>query len=182
MKIYSHTEEAVNTKFLGLQIGNHLNWKNRIDLLVPKLSGACYAVRSMLHISNTDAFTSVYFAYFHSLMKYGIIFWGNSSDSRKVLQKKTARLMMGVKSCNSCRDLFKRLDILTLPCEYIFSLINFITNKKEHFQTNADVHSVNSRYKHYLHKPTTKLSCFQKSTYYAGINIFNNLPLISKVL
>jgi hypothetical protein len=32
------------------------------------------AVRSMLHVSNTDALKSVYFAYFHSVMKYGIIF------------------------------------------------------------------------------------------------------------
>jgi hypothetical protein len=32
---------------------------------------------------------------------------------------------------------------------------------EEHFQTNADVHSVNIRHKHYLHKPTANLSCFQ---------------------
>jgi hypothetical protein len=59
--------------------------------------------------------------------------------------------MMGVKSYNSCRDPFKRPEILTLACEYIFSLMNFVTNNKEHFQTNADIHSVNTRHKHYLH-------------------------------
>jgi hypothetical protein len=82
--------------------------------------------------------------------------------------------MMGVKSHNFCIDLLRRLGILTLTCEYIFSLINFITNK-EHFQTNADVHNVNTRHKHYLHEPTANLSCFQKSTC-AGIKIFNSLP------
>jgi hypothetical protein len=30
-----YREDAVNTKFLGLQIDNHLNWKNPIDQLVP---------------------------------------------------------------------------------------------------------------------------------------------------
>jgi hypothetical protein len=83
--------------------------------------------------------------------------------------------MMGAKSRNSCRDLFKGLEILTLPCENILSLINFITNN-EHFQTNADVHNVDTRHKHYLHKTTANLSCFQKRAYYAGITIFNNLP------
>jgi hypothetical protein len=34
-----------------------------------------------------------------------------------------------------------------------------------------------TRHKHYLHKPTVNLSCFQKNTFYAGINIFNNPPL-----
>jgi hypothetical protein len=131
----------------------------------------------MLHISNIDTLQSVCFAYFHSLMKHGIIFWGNSSDSRKVflLQKKIVRLVMGIKSRNSYRDLFKRLEIITLPCEYIFSLINFVTDN-ECFQTNADVHRVNTKHKHYLPKPTVNISCFQKSTHYAGIKVFNNLP------
>jgi hypothetical protein len=29
------TEESTNTKFLGLQIDNHLKWKNHIDLMTP---------------------------------------------------------------------------------------------------------------------------------------------------
>jgi hypothetical protein len=125
-----YIEEAVNTKFLGLQIDNHLNQKNHIDQWVPKLREACYEVRSVFNVSNIDTLKSVYFACFHCLMKYGIIFWGNSYDSKKAftLQRKIVRPMMGVKSHNSCRELFKRLEILTLPCEYIFSLINFITN------------------------------------------------------
>jgi hypothetical protein len=84
--------------------------------------------------------------------------------------------MMGVQSHNSCRDLFKRLQILTIPCEHIFSLINFIKNNEQHFKTTADVHSVNTRHKHCLNKPTVNLSCFQKSAYYAEIKIFSNLP------
>jgi hypothetical protein len=28
-----------------------------------------------------------------------------------------------------------RLEILPLPCEYIFTLMNFVVNKQEHFQT-----------------------------------------------
>jgi hypothetical protein len=93
-------------KFLGLQIDNHLNWTNHIDKLIPKLSGACYAVRSMFHIRNTDTLKSVYFAYFYSIMKYGIIFCGNSSNSKKIFtsQKKTERLIAGVKPRNSCRS------------------------------------------------------------------------------
>jgi hypothetical protein len=55
-------------------------------------------------------------------MEYGIIFWGNSSDSKKVftLQHKIVGIMVGVKPQNSCGELFKRLQVLSLPCEYIF--------------------------------------------------------------
>jgi hypothetical protein len=40
-----YVEKSVNRQCLGLQIDNHINWKNHIDQLVPKLSAACYAVR-----------------------------------------------------------------------------------------------------------------------------------------
>jgi hypothetical protein len=152
--------------------------------LVPKLSGTCYAVRSLLHISNTKILKSIYFAYVHSVMKYGIIFWGNSSDSKKVftLQLKIVSIMMSVKSRNSCRDLFKRLEILTLPCECTFSLINFITNNEERFETNVDVHCVNTRHKPCLHNQMLTSHCFQKSGQYAGIKICNNLPSYLKRL
>jgi hypothetical protein len=49
-----YIEESINTKFLGLQIDNHLNWKNHFDLMIPKLSRACYTVKSMSCISSTD--------------------------------------------------------------------------------------------------------------------------------
>jgi hypothetical protein len=121
---------------------------------------------------------SIYFAYFHSLVKYGIIFLSNSSDSKKVftLQKKTVRIIVGIKPQNSCADLFKGLQILPLLCEYIFSLLNFIRSNQEHFQANSVAHSVNIRNKHHLNRPTANLSGIQKSTHYSGIKIFNNLP------
>jgi hypothetical protein len=85
---YPLRSQSVNAKLLGLQIYNHLNWKNHIDQLVPKLSTACYAVRPISYISNTGIQINL-FSYFHSLIKYGIIFWGNSADRKKVftLQK-----------------------------------------------------------------------------------------------
>jgi hypothetical protein len=63
----------------------------------------------------------------------------------------------------------------------IYLIINFVTNN-EHFQTSADVHSANTSQKHYLNKPTANLSYFQKSTYYVGIRIFNNLSCDLKSL
>ena len=84
-----HIEEALSLKFLGMQLDNHLNWKDHIDQVLPKLSAACYAVRQMHHICDENTLKSIYFAYFHSIIKYGIIFWGNSSNSKKLftLQK-----------------------------------------------------------------------------------------------
>jgi hypothetical protein len=57
-----YIEETVHTKFLALQIDNHLNWKNHIEQMIPKLSGACYAIRSVVHISNINTLKSFYYA------------------------------------------------------------------------------------------------------------------------
>jgi len=69
-----YIEETVNTKFLSLQIDSHINWKIHIEEVINKLIGACYAVRSIVHISNINTFKSIYYAYFNSVIKYGIIF------------------------------------------------------------------------------------------------------------
>jgi hypothetical protein len=82
---------------------------------------------------------------------------------------------MGGKSRNFCRVPFKGVEISTLPCECIFSLINFITNN-EHFHTNAEIHSENTSHRLCLLKSTANLLCFQKIVCDAGIKIFNNLP------
>jgi hypothetical protein len=61
-------------------------------------------------------------------------------------------------------------------CARAHSLMNFIKNA-EHFQINANVHSVNIRLNHGVYKPTGKLSFFQKCACNFGIIIiiFNKL-------
>jgi hypothetical protein len=75
----------------------------------------------------------------------------------------------------------KKLQILPLPCEYIFSSWHFLINNLEHFQTNSAIHC-NTRNKHHLQRPTANLTYFQKITYYSGIKIFNNLPASLRIL
>ena len=48
-------EETLSTNSLGSLIDNHLNWRNPIEQMILKLSGARYAVRSKFHNSNLTA-------------------------------------------------------------------------------------------------------------------------------
>jgi len=84
--------------------------------------------------------------------------------------------MMGAHPRTSCRKLFKKLEILTIPSQYIYSLMSFFIGNQDKFLTNSSVHSINTRNKHHLHTPIVNLSCFQKGGSYSGIRIFNNLP------
>jgi hypothetical protein len=111
-------------------------------------------------------------------MSYGVIFWGNSTDSKRVfiIQKKINRIMAGVKRTVSCRELFKKFNILPLAIKFLLSFLSFVVDNMEKFQTNSDIHSINTWHKHDLHQPSTNLTSYQKGAYYAGIKLFNSLP------
>jgi hypothetical protein len=112
-------------------------------------------------------------------MKYGLIFWGSHSDSKRVfrLQKKIIRIVTGSKSRVPCKRLFKALEILTLPSQYILSLITFMIYNIEYFTFNSSVHSFNTRKKVQLYKPISSSASFQRGVCYASIMIFNKLPV-----
>jgi hypothetical protein len=103
----------------GLQVDNNLNWKKHIQYIISKLSSACFAMRTIISLMKTETLKLVYFMYFHSIMSKRIIFWGNSTDSKKVfyIQKKIIRITAGTKRA-SCRELFKKFNILPLANKF----------------------------------------------------------------
>jgi IS1 family transposase len=116
------------------------------------------------HISVTLTLSNQLTIHIFIVIKYGIIFLGNSSNSGKIftLQKKIIRIMAGAQPRTSCWSLFKKLEILPVSCQHILLLMKFIINNQEIFQTNSAIHNINSRNKHQLHRTNANLSCFQK--------------------
>jgi hypothetical protein len=112
---------STSTKFLGVITENTLSWKAHIDYRLPKLCMARYSIRTIKHFVCQENLKSTY-SYFHSLMNYGIIFWGNSTHSIHVfrLQKRVIRNITDSRPTDSCRQLFKKLGILPLMSQYIF--------------------------------------------------------------
>jgi len=121
----------------------------------------------------------VYYAFFHSVMSYVLIFWGNSTDSQCVfkLQKKAIRIIMGAKNNDSCREFFKLLKILPLFAQYIYSLLMCVVNNRNLFLDSADLYSIKKKRNSYnLHPPLCHITKYQKGVHYAGIRVFNQLP------
>jgi hypothetical protein len=89
----------------------------------------------------------VCYAYFHSIVHYGIVFWGNSSYAINVfhVRKRTLRIMTDIGSRDSCRQLFKTLRILPLQSQYIHSLLCFMVNNTDSYQFISAIHNRNTR-------------------------------------
>ena len=169
---------TLSTNFLGLTLDSTLSWNLHAEQLSSKLNSACYAIRLLKPIISTNNLRTVYFAYVHSIITYGIVFWGNSPYSNNIfkLQKRVIRIIMKVDNRVSCRDLFKKLNILPLHSQYILSLLLFVVKNMDIFTTNSDVHPINTRHRSDLHPPLIKLTKYKKGVYYSGIKIFNSLP------
>jgi len=116
---------AVNTiNFLGLIIDSTLSWKQHIDSILPRLNRACFAIRQVKPYMALEALKMIYFSYFHSIMTYGIIFWGNSVHSQYIfkIQKRVIRLIANLGIRDSCHGAFKKLGILPLYSQYLYAL------------------------------------------------------------
>jgi hypothetical protein len=98
-----------------------------------------------LDLCNTlvrDTTKIIYFPYFYSITKYGIIFWGNSSNSRNSLSghynnnnnnnNKNVRIMTGTKSSTSHKPLVKALEIMTLLSQYKLPSTTFLAHNLEY--------------------------------------------------
>jgi len=170
---------TTSIKFLGLLLDNKLTWKAHSRELVIKLNKACYAIRTIKSLVSLKELISIYFSYFHSLLTYGVIFWGNfpiSKNSFKI-QKRVIRMITNNPRRESCKHLFKRLKILTLPSQYIFSVLVFIAENRDLFMFNRDIHSFNTQNHLDLHLPSTHLTVVQRGVLYSGCKIFNKLPV-----
>jgi hypothetical protein len=167
-----------HTKFLGLIVDDSLSWKDHIDQMRPKLNSACFVIRSLQAMMDIETLKIIYFAYVHSIVSYGIIFWGNQLYSDKIfkIQKRAVRIITNSRTRDSCRKLFQRLEILPLYSQYIFSISLFVVKNKHLYNTNNLIHGFNTRQKTNLHQPTANLTKYQKGVYYSGVKIFNNLP------
>ena len=160
------------------------SWKDHIAAITSKLNKACYAIRSIKRFLSVNILRMIYFSYVHSVMSYGIIFWGNSHHSNSIfkIQKRIIRIITNTGSHDSCHQLFKQLQILSLPSQYIFSLPVFVNNNRGLFQSNSETQDLNTRFNHNLHLPSTDLTLVQKGVLYSGSKLYNHLPSNIKVL
>lgn len=165
-------------KILGLIIDNKLYWDDHVNALKIKLSKANFAISRVKRICQMHVLLKVYFGYFHSLLNYGILFWGVSTTAQDVfkLQKKVVRTMLGLRKTDSCRNVFKELKIMTVTNLFIYKALLYIYKNKPFINSNNEIHTYNTRNNRNLRMDFPHLGVFQKSFLYIGVKMFNFLP------
>lgn len=176
--------KCCTAKFLGFDVDSKLMWKDHISSVCQKINRFTYALYRLTNISSQGTALTAYHGYVCSALRYGLILWGNSVDANRVflIQKKCVRAICGAGPMDSCRPLFKKLNLLTLPCMYIYEICVFTKANLKSFQKKNETCKFTTRYPNRLVIPKSSTTLFQKNVSYMSVRVFNKLPDILKDL
>jgi hypothetical protein len=73
-------------RFLGLCITENLKWDAHTRALSSKLCKVVYIIKLLKEIISSYMIKCIYYSKFWSCLKYGIIFWGGSSESMSIFK------------------------------------------------------------------------------------------------
>jgi hypothetical protein len=80
---------------------------------------------------------------------------------------------------DSCWELFKKLQILPLYSQYMYSLLMFIVINRGFLKLNSDIHNIGTRCNNDFHLPSAQFKLFQKWVFYSGIKMYNTFHWLS---
>lgn len=172
-------EKATETRFLGVTIDENIDWKSQLDNICNRINRYVYALRQIRKVTNYKTAISCYHAYVESVLRYGLIMWGNSTTSERafVAQKKCVRAMCGMGPIESCRPVFKTLGILPLPALYIFEMCVFVHKHKHLFTKACDRHPRACRDPdRLLIDDPSRLAKHKKSSLTMCVKAYNKIP------
>lgn len=173
-------EEVHHTRFLGIIIDCYCNWQKQVDNVCSRISSFIYALRRIARTVSIQAALVAYHGYVDSILRYGVVLWGNSTERDQVflVQKRCIRAIFGMEQLDSCRPIFIDNGILTFPCLYILEASLFVHKYKTQFMEIQQLRprQVREQYKHKLYKPAVKLALSSKNAYCMCIAIYNKLP------
>ena len=105
-----------STKYVGLILDEHLNFKVHIDTLNARLRRANNLLSICRHYVPKEILHQIYYGQFHSHLSYGCQIWTTANDlqSTIVLQRKALRIITWSEPQTSATPLFKQMQILEL--------------------------------------------------------------------
>ena len=167
-----------NSKLLGLRIDCSLKWSSHVHDICTKLSKTCFALAIASKQCSLSILRQLYFASFHSTIKYAIVHWGLATEAHSVfvLQKRAIRIMAKLTSTESCREAFQSQKVLTLTSVYIYEITCFVYKNKLKFSNTRSQHNHNTRKKEFLLPLKHDTALYQKSLFFNGCRLYNLLP------
>ena len=189
-------QSVEKVRYLGAIFDKHLSWNAHVDNIIKKLT---FTTRLFSTIRNYVDKQTVYYSFAYPHLKYGILAWGsaNKTSLKKLqsMQNKIIRIMnfKQLKDKVQMCTLYKSMNILLINDIFELEVAKFMhsfyhcmlpENFDNYFKSGSTQHSYNTRSitseGYYLERVVTKSG--QLSCIYAGVKIWNKIPLDIKKL
>ena len=120
-----------SAKFLGILFDEHLTWKKHLSHINKKISWALFSIKQVKNVLPKQCLRTLYFSLIHPHLSYGILVWGNTTQSALrqtiLLQKRAIRVINNAKYNSHTDPLFRKSRVLKLTdlLEYQAGLFAF---------------------------------------------------------
>ncbi|KAJ8732586.1 hypothetical protein PYW07_015185 [Mythimna separata] len=168
-------ESTDTTKYLGITLDKHLNFKAHITHLTSRVRKLIYLFKTLRHIANTSVIRTVYLAMCQSVLSYCITSWGGAAKTilkplevaqRAILKVATFRPMLF-----PTFDLYQKCKVLTVRQLFIL-----YTVLQQHTKTPLTQTKSSSRRNYEICKvPFTRFTFTKRFFYYLGPFLYNKL-------
>ena len=181
-------KRVTHVKFLGVTIDEKLSWNQHTGVVCNKLSKSI-GILYRFHSYPKDILLLLFNSLILPHLNYCVQIWANCSEQNMSrlfkLQKKAIRIISHSGYRAHTKPIFTCLKILNIYDLYFYQCAIFMyscfqnllpVSLTNHFMLNEQVHSYETRNVSNYHLPLMRLTSYQKSIFYTGPKIWNDLP------
>lgn len=172
-------EETESTKFLGMYLDQGLTWCDHVNSICAKVASGIFAMRTLSQFCSTKILKTAYFGLVYSHFAYGIRLWGGCANNKFqrvfILQKKSIRIIKRLNPRESCKNAFRELELLTLPCLYMYEVIVYCKSKCDLVQ-GSNIHHYETRSRDNYRSQPHRLTLTHHLPEQVGVRLINRLP------
>jgi hypothetical protein len=169
-----------DTKYLGVQIDSHINWKKHIGNTVSKLRNLSYTFYRLRSVLNLRNLRIVYFALVQSAISYAILAWGGASKSHveklNTGQNSIIKTMHKLPRQFSTSLLYQETKLSNVQQLFLKSLLIYTYKTNLGNQNHQSYLETRSQKFNKIKVPTKYTTLGQRQADYLGPTIYNQLP------
>lgn len=181
--------EVNNTKFLGIYLDSHLDYKKHIEFISVKLSKSLGIIRKLSFYLPFEILKMLYSSLILPYLNYGIVAWfstyKNITDKINVIQKKSVRCINLLPYNAHTSQYFKKMNVLNLYDLFNYQIAIFMyqtinKNANPELSTalcrHVNIHNHNTRFSSSYVIPRFNRTKSKHCIHYRGVKIWNDLP------
>ena len=161
-------------RYLGIIFDCNLKWDKHIDFIIKRTKYLIFVFYKLSQVMTGNTLKMIYFAFFHSIINYGIIAWGGAFKTEvRILQNLQTRILKIIN-----KNSFDNNLPLNLKQLFDYESIVYNYNTLKNIFLNSESVTRNKS----IQLPKYVKTISNKNNYINAIKLYNSLPNELKVL